>query len=505
MNPASDTHETQDSAAVPATPAPTPAAHGHPRRPAQEALEPLALRHELRDFERFPIAPLLKAGKPHVYRQCVETMARTRDYADKNLVGQVERWDEEAGRDHDFVPWSAIDAALPYGFLRLNIPAVVGGTNFGLMAAAVFAEELAAADAGFYVIYGAHSLALSLLIASLDTGIIARIGGEIADGEKRGKPVILALAHTEAGGGSDVEDVDDLKTGRLASRFTKVPGGYRVTARKVFISNGSFARYNVLTAWGDLKRPLDTMAGFVIPNDARGFQVGRVEHKMGQRLSAACEILCDDVFVPDSHAFPIEGRSIDTTLSLTRGPVGAMSTGIIRGTLERTLAYLAQKRVRGRWLFEEQWVKLALADMLGALQAARGLYVDSALAGEEWGVFALTRMFPEHMPETVRKSRPFGKIMNHRSMVGLTRKLYRSQVPGDQLQRLVSHASLAKFMCSDLAVSTSMKAMEILGEDANNPRWGVEKGMRDAKLAQIFEGTNQINRLHVARGLLTGS
>ena len=506
MNHSSDPHEVPDSAvAAVRTPAVSGAAQprhvqGHP---VPEAVEPLRLRHELRDFDRLPIAALLKAGKPQAYRQCVETMGRTREYAERNLMGRVERWDRDAAHDHDFVPWSAIDAALPYGFLSMNIPAIFGGRNCGLLSASVFAEELAAADAGIYVIYGAHALALSLLISSLDTRIISRIGGEIVEGEKRGKPVILALAHTEPGGGSDVEDVDDVKTARLGSRFTKVPGGYRVNARKVFISNGSFARYNLLTAWGDLQRPLDTMAGFVIPSDAPGFHVGRVEHKMGQRLSAACEILCDDVFVPDTHAFDIDGRNIDTTLSLTRGPVGAMSTGIIRGTLDRTLAYLAKKQVRGHWLFEEQWVKLALADMLGALQAARGLYMDSALAGEEWGLFSLTRLLPERLPAIVRKSAPFEGVLTHPSMVKVTRKLYRTQVPSDQLQRLVSHASMAKFMCSDLAVSTSMKAMEILGEDATDPRWGIEKGMRDAKLAQLFEGTNQINRLHVARGLVT--
>jgi alkylation response protein AidB-like acyl-CoA dehydrogenase len=366
----------------------------------------------------------------------------------------------------------------------------------------VFAEEVAAADAGIYVIYGAHALALALVISSLDTRVISMLGREISEGEKRGTPVVLALAHTEPGGGSDVEDVDDIKHARLGSRFTKVAGGYRVHARKVFISNGGFARYNVLSAWGDPQRPLETMKGFIIPNDAPGFSVGRVERKMGQRLSAAVEILCDDVFVPDSHAFHTDGRNIDTTLSLTRGPVGAMSTGIVRGTLERTLAYLAQKRVRGRWLFEEQWVQLALADMLGALQAARGLYIDAALAGEEWGLFALTKLFPERVPAVVRANRVFDKVLTHPTVIGATRKLYETQVPPDVLQRLVSHSSMAKFMCSDIAVSTAMKAMEILGEDANDPRWGVEKGMRDAKLAQIFEGTNQINRLHVARGML---
>ncbi len=79
---------------------------------------------------------------------------------------------------------------------------------------------------------------------------------------------------------------------------------------------------------------------------------------------------------------------------------------------------------------------------------------------------------------------------------------YAKAVPIVQLQEVVGHSSLAKYVCSDLSVQSAMKAMEILGEDANDPQWGVEKCMRDAKLGQIFEGTNQINRLHVTRGLI---
>ncbi len=371
---------------APERPAPRPS----PRAKRGEIVEPLQLRHELRDFERFPVSTLLKAAKPAVYEQCVETMRRAREFTERHVVDRVEAWDRQASKDHGFVPWPAIDAALPYGFLSLNIPGVLGGGNYGPMASGVFAEEVAAADAGVYVIYGAHSLALALVLASLDLPLMARIGREISEGEKQGKAVVLALAHTEPGGGSDVEDVEDINRGRLGSRYEKVPGGYKVNARNVFISNGSIARYHVLTAFGDMKRPLETMRAFLIAQDSPGLSIGRCERKLGQRLSTAVEILCDDVFVPDDAAIHLGNgagaRVIDTTLSLTRGPVGAMATGIIRGTIERTLAYLSQKRVRGHWLFEEQWVTLALADMLGALQASRGLYMDSSIAAEAWGV-----------------------------------------------------------------------------------------------------------------------
>jgi acyl-CoA dehydrogenase len=466
--------------------------------------EPLALSYELRDFTRFPIAPLLQSGSPRLYEQCTEVMARTREYADRHLRGRVEGWDQQVKRDHQFVPWAAIDAALPYGFLSMNVPGVFGGGNIGPLGACVFAEELASADAGMFVIYGAHALALSLLIASLDTRILLRVGREMSEGEKRGKAVLLALAHTEPGGGSDVEDVDDLKHARFATKFTRVPGGYRLRARKVFISNGSIARYNVVTACEDPSRPHETFGAFLVPSDAEGFSVGRLEHKLGQRLSTAVEVLCDDVFVPDADRIDLgpTSRAIDTALSLSRGPVGGMATGIIRGVLERTLAYLSQKRVHGRWLFEEQWVQLALADMLGSLQAARGLYIDAGLASEAWGIGSLFVAAPGHTPEALQRNKLYESVLSHSRTVSGFQSLYARQISHPQVQRLVSHASIAKFMCSDLSVRVAMSAMEILGEDASDPQWGVEKCMRDAKLGQIFEGTNQINRLHVARGLL---
>jgi alkylation response protein AidB-like acyl-CoA dehydrogenase len=179
-----------------------------------------------------------------------------------------------------------------------------------------------------------------------------------------------------------------------------------------------------------------------------------------------------------------------------------MSAGLIRGTLERTLAYLSGKRVRGHWLFEEQWVSLGLADMLAALQTSRGLYMDASLAADQWGLTSLMGLMPSWLPEAARSSRALGAVLCHPWVTARARATYRARTSTAQLQRLVGHGSIAKLVGSDLAVRTAMKAMEILGEDANDPAWGVEKCMRDAKLAQIFEGTNQINRLHVTRGLI---
>lgn len=472
----------------------------------RQLLPPTATKTQLllRDFKTFPVADLLRRADAPLYRQCLQAQREVRTFTEQHVLPHLAQWDLDAGRNHDFVPWAALDAGLSARLFSMGVPALFGGRNFGPVPIGVITEELAAADAGLFVVYGAHSLAWMLIITSLNLRMIQRIGREISDGETSGKPVILALAHTEAGGGSDVEDVDDINKARLGSRWRKVTGGYRINARKMFCSNGGIARYMVLTAYGDDKRPLETMRSFVIPNDARGLTIGRPEHKLGQRLCLANEIACDDVFVPEEDMIDAgdAGRMLDTTLTLTRGPVGAMSAGIIRGVLERTLAYLAERADNGERLIDEQWVQLALADMIGNLQAARGLYLNAALASDAWGFSQFMRQMPAHVPDALARSGAVKRMTDQRWLDNFVRRQYATRVSRAQVQQLTAHSSIAKFMASDMAVACCMKAMEILGEDANDPRHGVEKCLRDAKLGQIFEGTNQINRLHVVRGLL---
>jgi alkylation response protein AidB-like acyl-CoA dehydrogenase len=479
--------------------APVPA--GDTRR----VVEPDRIAYAIRDFEKTPLAVLIKKGLPEVYAECLAEQANARSYAETYLYPNVEKWDQVAARDHDFAPWPAIDGALKHGFLSMPIPVPFGGRGVRSLPWTVWTEEISAADAGMYVVFGSHGLALSAMAGSGDFAAIGRICRKITAAEKKGQAMLLALGYTEVGGGSDVEDCDEIKRGKITSRWTRTAGGYRLNARKVFISAGNLASHVVVTAYGDPKRPLETSGGFLVSKDSPGFSIGRVEHKMGQRLCPAVEIICDDVFVDESQSFfnPDGARLIDTTLTLTRGGVGSMATGVARGVIDRTLRYLSTKRVRGRWLFEEQWVQLALADMLAALQAARGLCIQGALSLDTWGLPSLAS--GPKLPKAIQTSEPFVAMLMHPNSSKRFRENYAKQIPTAQLQRVVADTSIAKFMCSDLAVQVSMKAMEILGEDANDPQWGVEKCMRDVKLAQIFEGTNEVNRLQVARGLLVAS
>lgn len=470
--------------------------------PDTRAQERLLLSYNIADFDRYPIASLLKATLPAHYQQCVEIQQAARHWAEQHVRPSVGHWDRVIGDNHACVPWPAIDASIPHGFFALHVPRILGGGGYGTLPASVFYEEVAAADAGLAVVFGAHSLALALVMSTLDLRLIHFLANEIAEGQRVGRACILALAHTEPGGGSDVEDDVDINIASVQSTFKPAPGGYHLNARKVFISNGAIARYYVFTAYGDRNNPGTSGRLFIVPADAEGLTVGRVEHKMGQRLSGAAEIIAENVFVPEAMTHECGPRNIDTVLSLTRGPVGAISTGIIRGTLERVLAYLEQKRVQDHWLADEQWVKIALAEILADLQTGRGLYMDSSIVDEYRGVAGFLTRIDMGLPEVARRSPLFRQLLALPLASKPLQKLFDLKVNKRELQAQVGHSSLAKFRTSDLAVRTAMRGMEILGVDANDPRWGVEKSLRDAKLCQIFEGTNQINQLHVVRGFI---
>jgi len=199
-------------------------------------------------------------------------------------------------------------------------------------------------------------------------------------------------------------------------------------------------------------------------------------------------------------------RLLGDVLSLSRGPVAAIATGIARGALERTLAYLSQRRENGRWRFEAQWVQLSLAEMLAKIQASRQLYFDAVTAAEQMGILrCLSRGLQNTLalvPPGILHARWFRRLTSSRSVDALLQRRVQRLVPPSQLKHLLGIASLAKFSCSDAAVEVCMQAMEILGEDATDPQWGVEKCLRDAKLTQIYEGTNQLNRLQAFKALV---
>jgi butyryl-CoA dehydrogenase len=389
-----------------------------------------------------------------------------------------------------------------YGLMSLPIPSFLGGSDAQITDCAVVLEELCAGCAGLANLFGAHYLGLSCVLMGFSFHQFDTVIHEMVEKEKQGIPVIFAAAVTEPMAGTDVEDEDFLRTAKLMCFAKKVKGGYVINGTKVFISNGSVADYTTVTCATDSRYPVQTWSTFLVPKGAKGFSADKVELKMGMRAAHAAQLVFEDCFVPDSAEMGVAGSSpylTEVVLAASRAPVAAIATGIARGAYERTLDYCRNRKDGNGRLLDRQWVQMALSDMFGMLQTARNTYLQAgymfdhevmeplmgvrAVQDPMLKLFAPMRRTPAALKATA--SHAFRK-----SVYEFIRHKIRDQVKDNAL----ALSSMAKFSCSDLAVKVCLKALEILGPAGAEERNFVEKSLRDVKLAQIYEGTNQLNR-----------
>ncbi len=378
------------------------------------------MRRRYRAFAESHIAPLALAGD--------------RDPSSVDVVALF-RESARRGFQTELMPW-------PIGTMRFGALA----RSF-LLGPALKAEEFCAACAGLGNVLLVHELGMAPFFVSGDAVAIVRWMRRIYAEIRRGEPAIAAFAITEPGAGSDVEDTGGAATARLGCRARRVDGGWRLDGRKVFISNGSVARWVTLFA-AEQGRGVESWSCFLLDKGMPGFGVGRREHKMGQRADDASELILQDVFVPDDRVIgPVgAGWAINrNVLNFSRLPVGAIALGIARGAFERALSFCHHAQLGNRPLIAYPEVQISLADMLLKIAAMRATVWHAA-----------------------RHRRPF-------------------QAAG----------SIAKVFCSDTAWQVCNQAVELLAENGICHGHGVEKAARDARLTQIYEGTNQINRLAI--------
>lgn len=479
----------------------------------KQYIEPEQLSYRLRNIrEAYPRLLQLEKTMPRFVAELKTVQKDGREFGEKHIRPVALELDRAMHEDPTRFPWDLVKKSCEKGFLSYIIPKAFAGKGFYTTHFAVLMEELCSHCPGVANIYGAHALGISPLLLAPDIRHYSRYMQTIALAEKRGDPQIFALAITEPGAGSDVEDKDELRTARLSTVARRVSGGYVLNGRKVFISNGSVARYVWVSAVLDRRRPVETSLSFVVPNDAKGFGVGRIEKKMGQRACPAAELIFDDVFIPEEDRVGEEGEGEALTsvvLGGSRGPVGAIATGIARGALERLLHYLNNARSNGRYIFEEQWCQAALTDLMSKLQAARALYLDATTCSDLLGVPALmahpSMKMLDAMPEAVLESPQMKKIFTSKTMYRFVRDLAARTVRPRDVSLISAYSSVAKYMCSDLAMQIVSKSIDILGPDGPVEEFGLEKLYRDVKLTQIYEGTNQINRLNAYKNALRNS
>jgi len=312
---------------------------------------------------------------------------------------------------------------------------------------AIRVEELCAACGGLGLFLSAHILGAAPLLL---TGKLSTWFGMLYPAYRRiqrGERCLIAFAITEPTAGSDVEDSAGAELYRPRTVARRVDGGYRITGRKIFISGGDLA--DVVLVFAGLEgEGMESFTCFYVDTTSEGFRCVRNELKMGQRASGAAEIELDSVFVPDNRIVGgLRGGWALTraTLNFSRIPVGAIALGIARGAVEAAIDFSCRTQLSGKPLIHYQEVQMQIATMVAETTAMRG-------------------------------------------MIWHTARVY---TPTQAM------ASMAKFQCGDRAVAVCNQAMDLLGNHAVLHGNGVEKAFRDSRLNQIYEGTNEINRIAV--------
>ncbi len=441
-------------------------------------------------------------------RSVVKTRARARAYAQQHVLPRALELDRRIGADPTYFDWKLVQEGLPYRLLSEVIPTQVGGVGGLSLNGAVMLEELAAACPGVANLFGAHALGILPLLLT-GPGHWVGVLREVVEAERRGEPLLFGLAITEPDAGTDVEDPDLLRTARIGTHARRVTGGYRLNGIKRFISNGNVARWITVIMPTDPHRPAETWTAFLVDTRSAGFSVGRVEHKMGQRASPAAELVFDDVFVGDEALIGREGDGLVGTigtLAASRAPVGAIATGIARGAYERLLAWLEADPAAGGLLGREQ-VQLTLARMVEEIRLARAGYLNAAQQFDATVGRPLSHPLVRALglvPRAVWRIDALRRRMNAPWVREQTIRVLRHATTDREVTESLALSSLAKAHGADVAMWVTGTALDIAGLAAGPVRTELEKLWRDAKLTQIYEGTNQLNRLEVYRGLCRG-
>ncbi len=455
--------------------------------------------------EMAPRMKIFSSLMPKYVQNLEQWQAKAREYGERYVRPRALEIDRKCGKDPRYFDWDLVRQSTPYGFLSMLVPDGVGGGGQVSTAMAIVMEELCAVCPGIANIFGANGLGISGILLGMDFYHYDRALADIARGDRRGEPVLFAAAITEPEAGSDEEDAGFLRKARLVTEAKPRPGGYLLNGRKVFISNGSVATYTTVIAPLDKARPVETQSAFLVKQGDAGFSVGKVEDKMGMKACPAAELIFEDCFVPRRNLIGREGEGVRFTeivLGASRGPVGAIATGTARGAFERVVAFAKEKKAGGRRLIEHQWVQIKLADMARKIHLARQAYLDSCMTFDFLGVPKLmklpsSRFLLDVIPRSLRLTSLFEKaIRSERASQAVLEKLHKHVDPED-LRHIQQYSSMAKVSGSDTAVEVAYEALQIAGLESSLHRNELEKIYRDAKLTQIYEGTNQLNRHNI--------
>ncbi len=358
-----------------------------------------------------------------------------RTFAEKEVKPLAQRVDEE-----EYFPYETVEKMAKLGMLGIPFPKELGGAGGDYLTYVMAVEELGRVCGTTSIILSAHT--------SLCCDPIYRFGTSeqkekylkpLARGEKLG-----AFALTEPNAGSDAGNQQTVA--KLDGDF------YILNGSKIFITNGGTADVFIIFAMTDKSKGTRGISAFIVEKGFEGFKVGKVEEKMGIRGSSTTELIFEDCRVPKENLLGSEGMGFKIALQTLDGGrigVGAQALGIAQGAIDEVLKYVKERKQFGKSIGAFQGLQWYIADMITETEAARLLVYNAAM----------------------KKDR--GILTS-------------------------ADAAMAKKYASDVAMKVTTQAVQIFGGYGYTKDYPVERMMRDAKITQIYEGTNEVQKMVIA-------
>ncbi|MCI0496451.1 acyl-CoA dehydrogenase family protein [candidate division KSB1 bacterium] len=341
-------------------------------------------------------------------------------------------------------PWELVKLFAELDFFRIWIEEEYGGMGGGVMELVLVTEELSRACGGVALAVAASALGSFPVVISGSKHQKEKYLPDLADGK-----YLAAFCLTEPEAGSDA--------GAIKTKAVRDGDYYILNGKKHFITNGGVAKLYTVIASTDPSKGSRGATAFIVEEGTAGLSYGKEEDKMGIRASATSEVIFEDCKIPVENRIGEEGQGFIVamkTLDKSRPGVAAQALGIAQGALDLAIDYARQREQFGQPIISFQAIQFMLADMATQVEATRAL------------IYAISKMIDSGAKNIAKES------------------------------------AMCKVLASDVAMKVTTDAVQIFGGYGYMRDYPIEKFMRDAKITQIYEGTNQIQRMVIARNII---
>jgi alkylation response protein AidB-like acyl-CoA dehydrogenase len=360
----------------------------------------------------------------------------------KFMLKEIAPYSQEMDEDQYFKP-ELKQKFKELGLYSAIVPVKYGGMGLDLTSFCLVIEEISKVDAAIGVVIQDHGTGLRPLLLCNDESLKKEIFSNVA---KNG--ISIGFAITEPQAGSD--------TASITTQAVRNGKNYILNGRKTFITNAGISDYYIVFALTNPEARHRGMSAFLVDGDSPGLEIGKKENKLGLRASPTADLILEDVVVPEKYRIGEENNGfllLMETLDASRPTIAAQGLGIAEAALEYAIKYAGERNQFGKPIIDFQGLEFLIVDMATQIEAARAL------------LYKTTRLYDEGF------------------------------------ENVTPYSAMSKLLCTDVAMRVTTDAVQILGGYGCMKDHPVERMMRDAKVTQIYEGTNQIQRVIIGRSI----